>query len=72
MRVDIFRLILYKLNNKQLDIKDLMCLYAFSFADYGLYYSRTIIGFFLYLLTGKLCKCRSPPFINLFLKNSNW
>ena len=68
MRVDIFRLILYKLNDNKLDIKDLMCLCAFLFADYGLYFSRAIIGFFLYFLTGKLCKCRSPPFINLVFK----
>ena len=66
MRVDIFRLIIYKLNSEYLGIKDVMCLYDFLFAGYGLYYLRAIIGFFLYLLIGKLCKCRSPPFINLF------
>lgn len=66
MRVDIFRLIIYKLNSEYLGIKDIMCLYDFLFAGYGLYYLRAIIGFFLYPLTGKLCKCRSPPFINLF------
>ena len=68
MRVDIFILIIYKLYKIKLDIKDLMCLCAFFFADYGLCFLRTIIGFFLYPIDGKICKCRSPPFINLFLK----
>ena len=68
MKVDRFRIIIYKLYKVNLDIKDSMCLCVFFFADYGRYYLRAIIGFFLYLLTGKLCKCRSPPFINLFLK----
>ena len=71
MRVDIFILIIYKLYKIRLDIKDLMCLCAFFFADYGLCFLRAIIGFFLYLLDGKLCKCRSPPFINLN-KKTNW
>ena len=54
MRVDIFRLILYKLNDNKLDIKDLMCLCAFLFADYGLYFSRAIIGFFFVSFNWKI------------------
>ena len=72
MKVDIFIIIVYKLYDFRLDIKDIFCLCAFLFAGYSLYFSKAIIGFFLYILIRKLCKCRSPPFINLFLKNSNW
>ena len=67
MRVDREILRLYILFEKS-DIREFVCLCDFLFADFDLYLLREEIGFFLYLLNGKLCKCRSPPFINLFLK----
>lgn len=68
MRVKIFISILYKLYREKIDTRDIMRLCAFLIADYSLCYTKAIIGFFLYFLIGKLCKCRSPPFINLLEK----
>lgn len=67
MKVDSIEVQVYILI--ELMCKDVfICLCAFNFADYGSYYTREIIGVFLYLFTGKLCKCRSPPFISLIKK----
>ena len=61
----IFNDILYD----EIILKDIMLrLCAFFSAGCFSHLLRGITGFFLYLLTGKLCKCRSPPFINFELK----
>lgn len=67
MRVDRFRLKVYILF-KEINAKVFVCLCVSIFADCVPYLLRDAVGFFLYLLTGKLCKCRSPPFINLIKK----
>lgn len=68
MRVKIFISMLYKLYREKIDTRDFKRLCAFLFADYSLCYTRAIIGFFLYILIGKLCKCRSPPFYQFEMK----
>lgn len=67
MRVDRFRLKVYILF-KEKNAKVFVCLCVSKFADCDSNLLRDTIGFFLYLITGKLCKCRSPPFINLIKK----
>lgn len=68
MRVNSFILKLYELYIERLDTGDFMRHCVFLIADYSLCYTRAIIGFFLYLFIGKLCKCRSPPFYQFEIK----
>lgn len=66
MRVDKDRGVLYKLLYVKITCQKSICLCAYFCAGCFSCNTRGTIGFFLYLLNGKLCKCRSPPFINLF------
>lgn len=62
MRVDIFILNSYKLYKGKKDIKEIVLFCVFLLTGCSLNTDKTTIGFFLYFLIGKLCKCRSPPF----------